>query len=255
MQVVILAGWLWTRISEETSLVPKPMVLIGGKPILRHIMKMYSAQWFNEFIICLWYKSNIIKDFFLNYYMHNSNITVDLEHNSTHIHNTTSEKWKVTLVETGYHTMTWWRIKKIIPYLNNDNFLLTYGDGVSDVNFSELLKFHNTHGKLATITAIQPEWRFWKLWLEGNLIKEFAEKKDHSDTYINGGFMILHKSIIEYITSDDMPLEKDPLENLAKDWELMAYKHTWFWYAMDTLQNKNHLENLRNTNQAPWKNR
>lgn len=252
MQIVILAWWLWTRLSEETSLIPKPMVQIWGKPILRHIMKIYSSQWFDDFIICLGYKWHIIKEFFINYYMHNSDITINLEKNTLEILNTSSEKWKVTLIETWAETMTWWRIKQIEPYLTSETFMLTYGDGVSNVNLNNLLTFHKTHNKLATLTAVIPEWKFWKLWLQNEQVTEFAEKKDNEDNRINAGFMVLHKSICKYIKGDDIPFEKEPLEQIAKDWELMAFKHYWFWYAMDTLQNKNYLEKLWKEWKAPW---
>jgi glucose-1-phosphate cytidylyltransferase len=253
MQVVILAWWLGTRLSEETHLMPKPMVAIWWKPILRHIMKIYSSQGYNDFIVCLWYKWHIIKNFFTNYYINNSNITVDLENNTTEIHNTSSEKWKITLIETWAETMTWWRIKKILPYITWDEFMLTYGDWVSDVNLKELSKFHTSHWKLATLTSVVPAWKFWKLWLEWSQIKEFAEKKDNEDSWINWWFMMLNKKIWDYIKNDDMPFEMEPLENIAKDWELMAYKHHWFWSAMDTLKNKNDLEKLWNDWNAEWK--
>jgi glucose-1-phosphate cytidylyltransferase len=253
MQVVILAGGLGTRLSEETSLLPKPMVQIWWKPILRHIMKIYSSQGFNDFVICLGYKWHIIKDFFVNYYMHNSNITVDLENNTTQIHNTSSEKWKVTLIETWADTMTGGRIKKIIPYLNSEEFMLTYGDWVSNIDINALLKFHKSHGKLATLSSVVPEWKFGKLGLTWDQVIEFAEKKDNEDSRINAWFMVLNKKVYDYIESDDMPFEKNPLENIAKDWELMAFKHHGFWYAMDTLQMKNNLEKLWNSGNAPWK--
>lgn len=254
MQVVILAGGLGTRLSEETTIKPKPMVEIGGKPILWHIMKLYSSYGYTDFVICLGYKWYIIKEWFANYVLHNSDITIDTRTGwQITIHNTQTEDWTVTLVDTGAETMTGGRIKRVAPYIKEDTFMLTYGDGVSNVNIQELEKFHISHGKLATITAVQPEWRFWKLGIEGNKIYNFSEKKDNNDTWVNGGYMVLNKKIIDYISGDDMPLEKAPLENISLDWELMAFFHTWFWYAMDTLQNKNSLEQLWAEWKAPWK--
>lgn len=253
MKVVILAWGLGTRLSEETIIKPKPMVEIGGKPILRHIMKWYAHQWFNEFIICLGYKGYMVKERFSNYFLHNNNITIDIKSNNMTVHNNHTDDWTVTLVDTWDNTMTWWRIKRIKEFIDWDEFMLTYGDGVSDVNIQELLKFHKSHWKLATLTSIIPEWKFWKLWLEGEQIKQFAEKKDNEDSRINWWFMVLNKKVIDYISWDEMSFEKDPLENIAKDWQLMAYKHNWFWFAMDTLQNKNTLESLWQSWKAPWK--
>lgn len=256
MKTIILAWGFWTRLSEETTLKPKPMVEIWGMPILWHIMKMYSSYWYNDFVIALWYKWYYIKEWFSNYFLHNSDLTIDLENNQIEIHNTYSEPWKVTLVDTWWNTMTWWRIKKIIEkwHIKDDNFMMTYGDGVSDVNISELVKFHNDNWKLATLTAVIPWGRFWKLDIEGTNIKKFAEKKDNDESYINGGFMVLNKKIVDYIPSYDEPFENLPLENLAKDSELSAYKYNWFWMAMDTLKNKNDLEELWNSWEAAWKN-
>ncbi len=255
MQVVILAGWLGTRLSEETSLRPKPMVEIWGKPILWHIMKIYSTYGYKDFIICLWYKWYMIKEWFANYVLHNSDVTIDTRTGwQITIHNSNTEDWKVTLVDTGADTLTWWRLKRIGAYINEDNFLMTYGDGVSNVNIPELVEFHKLHGKLATITAIQPEGRFGKLWIDANSkITQFAEKKDNDDNWINGGFMVLNKKVLDYISWDEMPFEKAPLENISQDGELMAYKHHGFWYAMDTLQNKNTLESSWIKGEALWK--
>lgn len=254
MQVIILAGWLGTRLSEETSLRPKPMVEIGGKPILWHIMKMYSAYGYKDFIICLGYKGYLIKEWFANYVLHNSDVTIDTRTGGQiTIHNTNTEDWSVTLVDTGADTMTGWRLKRVGSYINSDTFMMTYGDGVSNVNIAELVKFHESHGKLATLTAVQPEGRFGKLWLEGDKVYNFSEKKDNNDTWINGGFMVLNKKVLDYISWDEMPFEKVPLESIANDWELMAYKHSGFWYAMDTLQNKNYLEWLWMKGESPWK--
>ena len=253
MQVVILAGWLGTRLSEETTIKPKPMVEIGGKPIIWHIMKHYAQYGYKDFIICLWYKGYVIKERFSNYFLHNNNITIDIKSNNMTVHNNHTDDWKVTLVDTWDNTMTWWRIKRVKEFIQWDEFMLTYGDGVSDVNIDKLLAFHTSHGKLATITSVAPPGRFWKLWLEWEQIKQFAEKKDNEDSWINWWFMVLNKKIIDYIAWDEMPLEKDPLENIAKDGELMAYKHSWFWFAMDTLQNRQDLENMWNSWKALWK--
>lgn len=253
MQVVLLAWGLGTRLSEETTIKPKPMVEIWWKPILWHVMKIYAKQWFTEFIICLWYKWYMIKERFSNYFLHNNDVTIDIKTNKITVHNNHNDDWKITLVDTWDSTMTWWRIKRIADYIKGDDFMLTYGDGVSNVDIHELLKFHKSHGKLATLTAVVPEGKFWRLGLTWDQITEFAEKKDNEDSRINGWFMVLNKKIMDYIEWDAMPFEKAPLENIAKDWQLMAYKHTGFWFAMDTLQNKNYLENLWSTWKAPWK--
>jgi glucose-1-phosphate cytidylyltransferase len=253
MQVVILAWGLGTRLSEETIIKPKPMVEIWWKPIIRHIMKHYAQYGHTEFIICLWYKWYMIKERFSNYFLHNNNITIDIKSNNMTVHNNHTDDWKVTLVDTWDSTMTWWRIKRVKDFIDWDEFMLTYGDGVSDVNIEKLVKFHKSHWKLATLTSVVPEWKFWKLWLEWEQIKQFAEKKDNEDSWINWWFMVLNKKIIDYISGDEMPFEKDPLENIAKDWQLMAYKHNGFRFAMDTLQNRNHLENMWQSWKAPWK--
>jgi len=255
MQVVILAGWLGTRLSEETTIKPKPMVEIGGKPILRHIMKHYAKYGHKEFIICLWYKGYMIKERFKNYFLHNNDITIDIKNNQLEVHSNHDDDRKVTLIDTWDNTMTWGRIKRVENYIQWDEFMLTYGDGVSNVDINKLLEFHKSHGKLATLTAIVPEWRFGKLWMSWDQITEFAEKKDNEDNWINGWFMVMNKKILKYVSWDDDYLEKWPLENIAKDWQLMAYKHTWFWFAMDTLQNRNHLESLWATWKSPRKTR
>ena len=253
MQVVILAWWLWTRLSEETTLKPKPMVEIGGKPIIWHIMKHYAQYGHNEFIICLWYKWYMIKERFSNYFLHNNNITIDIKSNNMTVHNNHTDDWKVTLVDTGENTMTGWRIKRVKEFIQWDEFMLTYGDGVSDVNIDKLLAFHTSHGKLATLTSVVPEGKFWKLWLEWEQIKQFAEKKDNEDSWINWGFMVLNKKVIDYIAWDETYLEHWPLEKIASEWELMAYKHSWFRFAMDTIKNKQDLENMWSSWKAPWK--
>ena len=216
---------------------------------------MYSAYGHKDFIVCLGYKGYMIKEWFANYVLHNSDVTIDTRTGGQiTIHNSNTEDWSVTLVDTGADTMTWGRLKRIESYIAWENFMMTYGDGVSDVNFEELLKFHTTRGKLATLTAVQPEGRFWKLWLEGDKVYNFSEKKDNNDTWVNGGFMVLNKKVLDYIVSDDTSFEKAPLEGIANDGELMAYKHSGFWYAMDTLQNKNYLESLWSKGEASWKN-
>ncbi|MDD3262786.1 MAG: glucose-1-phosphate cytidylyltransferase [Candidatus Absconditabacteria bacterium] len=253
MQVVILAGGLGTRLSEETVIKPKPMVEIGGKPIIWHIMKHYAHYGHNEFVICLGYKGYMIKERFSNYFLHNNDVTIDIKTNKITVHNNHCDDWKITLVDTGDATMTGGRIKRVKDYIQGDEFMLTYGDGVSDVDINKLIEFHKSHGKLATLSAIQPEGKFGRLGLDGDQITEFAEKKDNEDSWINGGFMVLNKKIMNYINSDFIPFEKDPLENIAKDGELIAYKHSGFWFAMDTLQNKNTLENMWQSGNAKWK--
>ena len=253
MQVVILAWGLGTRLSEETSLRPKPMVEIGGKPILWHIMKIYASYGYKDFVICLWYKGYLIKEWFSNYFLHNSDVAIDIGKNEITVLNKNGEDWKVTLIDTGADTMTWGRLKRVAPYIHDNTFMMTYGDGVSNVDISKLVQFHQSHGKLATITSVQPEWKFGRLALDGDKVIEFAEKKDNQSAWINGGFMVLDKKVIDFISWDEMPFEKDPLENIAINGELMTYKHSGFWYAMDTLQNKNTLESLWIKGGAPWK--
>jgi glucose-1-phosphate cytidylyltransferase len=255
MKVVILAWGLWTRLSEETTIKPKPMVEIGWKPILWHIMKIYSHYWYKDFIIALWYKWYYIKEWYANYFLHNSDVTFDLKNNQMVVHNNNSEDWKVTLVDTWDDTMTGWRIKRVIDwwYITEDEFMMTYWDWVSDVNIKELVEFHKNNWKLATITAVRPEWRFWWLKLENNKVTKFLEKKDNINTWINAWFMILNKNIVNLIDWYNTPLENKPLESLAESWELMSYKHRWFWFAMDTLKNRQDLEILWNKWNAPWK--
>lgn len=254
MKAVILAGGLGTRLSEETSLKPKPMVEIGGKPILWHIMKIYSAHGINEFVICLGYKGYVIKEYFANYHLHTSDVTFDLSNNSRKIHNSYTENWKVTLVDTGDETMTGGRIKRIKDYVKDDEaFCLTYGDGVSDVNITKLIEFHKNHKKLATLTAALPPGRFGALHInDQNTITNFQEKPDGDGNFINAGFFILSPKVIDYIDSDKTLWEQEPLKNLVKNKELVAYKHQGFWQPMDTLRDKNHLENLWASKNAPW---
>ncbi len=254
MKVVILAGGFGTRLSEETQVKPKPMVEIGGKPILWHIMKIYSAYGFNDFIICLGYMGHVIKKFFANYFLYTADITIDLEKNTLEVHNAKAEPWKVTLVDTGLYTQTGGRIKRIQKYIGNETFMLTYGDGVADINIKKLVEFHKSHGKYATITAVQPPGRFGGLVLdEKGQVVEFKEKPKGDGAWINGGFFVLEPEIFNYIEGDHIPWEGAPLERLTKDGQLVAYRHTGFWQCMDTLRDKNYLEKLWNSGKAPWK--
>jgi glucose-1-phosphate cytidylyltransferase len=255
MKVVILAGGYGTRLSEETVNIPKPMIEIGGKPILWHIMKEYSYYGFNEFIICLGYKGNVVKNYFSNYFLNNSDVTFDFVNNETIYHKTETEPWKVTLIDTGLDTMTGGRIKRIKDYLiKDDEFLLTYGDGVCDVNIKDVVKYHKSQKAIATITAIKPGGKFGALTLNNNnQITSFIEKSRDDGGWINGGYMVLNKKIFDYLVSDSTILEKTPLETLAKEGKLFAYKYDGFWQCMDTLKDKNYLERLIETNNAPWK--
>lgn len=255
MKVVILAGGFGTRISEESHLKPKPMIEIGERPILWHIMKMYSNYGFNDFIICLGYKGYCIKEYFAHYFLHESDVTFDFKNqNERVIHHHSAEPWSVTLVNTGLETMTGGRVKRIQPYVGDEPFLLTYGDGVSDVNINDLVAYHKAHGKLATVTSIQPSGRFGALDLaEGNGVRGFQEKPKGDGAWINAGFFVLEPQIFDYIAGDTTVLEKEPLEKLAKDSELVAYKHAGFWQPMDSLRDKNQLEELWKGGKAPWK--
>ena len=255
MKVVILAGGFGTRISEESHLKPKPMIEIGGRPILWHIMKIYSSFGFNDFIICLGYKGYCIKEYFAHYFLHESDITFDFrDGNQRTVHNHTAEPWRVTLVDTGAETMTGGRIKRVSRYLEGQPFMLTYGDGVADVNISELLAYHTAHGKQATVTSIQPPGRFGALDLDNsNQVHGFQEKPKGDGSWMNGGFFILEPGILERIAGDATVFEKEPLESLARDSQLVAYKHAGFWQPMDTLRDKNHLEDLWAGGTAPWK--
>lgn len=254
MKVVILAGGLGTRISEETQFKPKPMVEIGSQPILWHIMKMYSAYGFNDFIICLGYMGRSIVEYFNHYVFNHSDITFDLKQNQRIIHNNAIEPWKVTLVHTGKETMTGGRVKRIQPYIGNETFMLTYGDGVADIDISELLRFHREHGKLATVTATQPLGRFGSLNLsQDDRVKGFREKPRGDGSWISGGFFVMEPEIFNYLEGDHTVLEKEPLEKLVKDEQMMAFKHSGFWHPMDTLRDKNILEDIWKTGKAPWK--
>lgn len=253
MKVVILAGGMGTRISEETNLVPKPMIEISGKPILWHIMKMYSHFGYNDFIICLGYRGYIIKEYFSHYFLHMSDITIDMKENNVQIHSSTSEPWRVTLIDTGLNTSTGGRIKRIEKYVENKTFLMTYGDGVGRINIEDLVNFHQGHKKLATVTAIQPLGRFGILDVgEGNTVGSFLEKPKGDHNWINAGFFVLEPGIFNFIKNDQTVWEKDPLEDLAKKNQLIAYKHSGFWKAMDTLRDKLELERLSNNTKAPW---
>lgn len=256
MKVVILAGGYGTRLSEETVNIPKPMVEIGGKPILWHIMKSYSNYGFNDFIICLGYKGYIIKEYFANYFLHQSDVTFDMKKNKMKIHSSHAEPWSVTLIDTGLNALTGARVKRIEKYTDEDQFMLTYGDGVSNVNFNKLIDFHNQNNKIATLTAVQPEGRFGALRIEtNNTITKFNEKPKGDNVWINGGFFVLENKVFDFI--DDNPenvWEIDVLTKLADKRELSAYKHDGFWQCMDTLRDKNYLENLINSNETPWLN-
>lgn len=256
MKAVILAGGYGTRISEESGIKPKPMVEIGGKPILWHIMKIYSQHGINEFIICCGYKGYVIKEYFANYFLHMSDVTFDMKKNHMEVHQNKTEPWKVTLVETGEGTMTGGRIKRVKHYIGDEAFCLTYGDGVSDVNIAESIRFHKEQNTLATLTAVQQPGRFGAFNLAGNepRISAFKEKpQDDSTPWINGGFFVLEPSVIDYITDDSTVWEKEPMERLAASGMLSAYKHTGFWQPMDTLRDKHVLEELWQKNKAPWK--
>ena len=255
MKVVILAGGFGTRISEESHLKPKPMIEIGEKPILWHIMKYYSSYGFNEFIICLGYKAYVIKEFFADYYLHMSDITFDFtKENKMVVHNNFAEPWKVTLIDTGLNTMTGGRVKRVGEYIDGDDFMLTYGDGVSDVDLHALLEFHKKHGKIATMAAIQPSGRFGILDINSkDKISSFREKLQQDTGWINGGFMVFKKEMLNYIDGDSTILERDPLERLAAEGELMAYRHFGFWQCMDTMRDKQLLEKLLAEDKAPWK--
>lgn len=255
MKVVILAGGYGTRISEESMTRPKPMIEISGQPILWHIMKEYSYYGFNEFLICAGYKQHIIKEYFANYYLHRSDITFDFSNdNKMTIHNNAAEPWKVTIVDTGIDTLTGGRIKRLEKYIGNETFLLTYGDGVCDVNIKETVEFHKKHGKLATLTAIQPGGRFGTLDInETNEIEHFAEKNKEDGGWINGGYMVLEPEVLNYIEGDQTTFEKEPLERLSQEGQLVAYKYNGFWQCMDTMKDKVYLEELIAENRAPWK--
>lgn len=253
MKVVILAGGLGTRLSEETEVRPKPMVEIGGMPILWHIMKIYSTQGFNEFIICLGYKGFIIKEYFANYFLHLSDVTIELSTGDMKVHNCKSESIKMTLIDTGIKTQTGGRIKRISKYIGNETFMLTYGDGLAKINISDLINFHRENKKLATITAVRSPGRFGSLVLSDNRVSKFEEKPLGDGGWINGGFFVLEPEVLNYIEDDNTYWEREPVMNLASDGQLFSFRHTGFWKPMDTLRDKHELENLWKSGNAPWK--
>jgi glucose-1-phosphate cytidylyltransferase len=255
MKVVLLAGGLGTRLSEETVSRPKPMVEIGGSPILWHIMKIYASHGFNEFVICLGYKGYVIKEYFANYFLHQSDVTFDMKENKMEIHNSQAEPWKVTLVDTGFDTMTGGRVKRVQQYLNNEPFLLTYGDGVGSINIREVVDFHRQSNKFLTVTAVQPSGRFGALDITDNhTVSSFMEKPKGDGAWINGGFFVCQPEVLDYISGDSTIFEKEPLENIASNGQMTAFKHSGFWKPMDTLRDKQELENLWASGEAPWKN-
>ena len=254
MKAVILAGGLGTRLSEETALRPKPMVEIGGMPILWHILKIYSHYGINEFIICCGYKGYIIKEYFANYFLHQSDITFDMGNNEMHVHQKRAEPWKVTLIDTGEHSMTGGRLRRVLPYIADEEaFCFTYGDGVADIDIAKLVAFHKAHDKEATLTAVYPPGRFGALDIVDNQIMKFQEKPKGDGALINGGFFVLSPKVIEHIKGDSTIWEQEPLKGLATDGQLMCYKHEGFWQPMDTLRDKTLLEELWQNNKAPWK--
>jgi glucose-1-phosphate cytidylyltransferase len=253
MKAVILAGGLGTRISEETAVRPKPIVEIGGKPILWHIMKIYSTYGINDFIICLGYKGYLIKEYFANYFLHMSDVTFDMAKNNMEVHQNNAEPWRVTLVETGENTMTGGRLKKVAPYLDNEDFCFTYGDGVSNINIEKLIAHHKKHQHLATLTATQPPGRFGALAMDAHKVVGFKEKPQGDGAWINGGFFVLSPKVMDYIDDEQTVWEKKPLELLAQHNQLSAFIHDGFWHPMDTLRDKNYLEELWATGKAPWK--
>lgn len=254
MKAIILAGGFGSRLSEETTLRPKPMVEIGGKPILWHIMNIYASQGVNEFIVALGYKGEFIKEYFLNFYAINNDLSVDLSNGQTTIHDGNQPNWKVHLVDTGLYTQTAGRLKRLRKWLGEDEtFMFTYGDGVGDVNIEELLKFHKSHGKLATVTTVRSPSRFGRIVFEGDQVTKFYEKPSAAQGWINGGFFVLHPRVIDYIEDDESVWEREPIEGLAGDDQLLGYRHQGFWSCMDTLKEKNYLEELWSSGQAPWK--
>jgi len=254
MKAVILAGGLGTRISEETVVKPKPMVEIGGKPILWHIMKSYSKHGVNDFVICCGYKGYVIKEYFANYFLHTSDVTFDMQSNQMEVHARNAEPWKVTLVDTGEETMTGGRLKRVAKYLgDSDAFCFTYGDGVSDIDIGESIRFHRNHGKLVTLTAVQPPGRFGALDMDGTQVNSFQEKPQGDGAWVNGGYFVLSPKVVDYIEDDSTVWEKQPLEQIARQSQLQAYQHRGFWQPMDTLRDKMILEEMWQSGKAPWK--
>jgi glucose-1-phosphate cytidylyltransferase len=253
MKAVILAGGIGTRLSEETDVRPKPMVEIGGRPIIWHIMKIYSSYGVNDFIVCLGYRGYVIKEYFANYFLHMCDVTFDIAANTTEVHQSAAENWRVTLVDTGDETMTGGRLKRVAPYLGEEDFHFTYGDGVADVDLGALVAFHREQRVLATVTAVEPPGRFGALELEGDRVVDFAEKPRGDGGWINGGFFVLSPEVVRYIEDDSTSWERAPLSRLADESQLAVYKHTGFWHPMDTLRDKNHLQRLWETGEAPWR--
>jgi glucose-1-phosphate cytidylyltransferase len=254
MKVVLLAGGLGTRLSEETVVKPKPMVEIGGRPILWHIMKLYSQGGFKDFIVCLGYKGYYIKEWFANYFLHNSDITINLKNNKMQIHDTHGEDWNITLVDTGYRTMTGGRVKKIEKYIEDDRFMLTYGDGLTDMDMNTLIKYHKEKKRIATLTSVQPPGRFGSIETENGIVKVFQEKPKGDKSWINAGFFVMEKTVFDYIENkEDEILERSPLERLCADNQLSAYRHHGFWKPMDTLRDKVALNEMWDNGKAPWK--
>lgn len=254
MKVVILAGGLGTRISEESHLKPKPMIEIGGRPILWHIMKYYSEFGFHDFVICLGYKQYVVKEFFADYFLHTSDVTFDLANNKMEVHNNYAEPWKVTLVDTGLHTMTGGRVKRIQPYIGDEPFMLTYGDGVCNVDLEALVKFHKSHGRIATITTVNIGQQKGVLDIgPDNVIRSFREKSDSDGAVINGGFMVMNPQVFDYLKDDQTVFEQEPMQRLASEGELMSFYHDGFWQCMDTQRERKKLEELWQSKQAPWK--
>ena len=255
MKVVLLAGGFGTRLSEETGIRPKPMVEIGDKPILWHIMKIYSQYGFNDFLVLLGYKGHYIKEYFANYYLHRSNVMIDMSNGKMEVLNGLSEPWKVTLLDTGLHTMTGGRIKKAKDYIGNETFMLTYGDGLSDLNLKHLLEFHKSHGKSVTMTSFRPDGRYGALNIsDDNRVRKFKEKPKDGESWINAGFFVCEPKVFDYIgNGDEVVFEQESLQNLAKDGEIFTYKHNGFWKPMDSLKDKNDLNDLWDNNKAPWK--
>ena len=253
MKAVILAGGLGTRISEETSSKPKPLIEIGGMPILWHIMKIYSSYGINDFVICCGYKGYMIKEYFANYSLHMSDVTFNMKNNSMEVHHKSVEPWKVTLVDTGLETLTGGRLGRVKKYVDDDTFCFTYGDGVADINISDLIKFHKNEKKTATITAVQPPGRFGTLEIENDDVLKFKEKSAGDGNWINGGFFVLEPNVFDYIKGDSTTWEREPLEKLSHERSLSAYKHKGFWHAVDTLRDKNYLEELWTSGKADWK--
>jgi glucose-1-phosphate cytidylyltransferase len=255
MKVVILAGGFGTRISEETAIVPKPLVEIGGRPILWHIMKIYAAHGLTDFIVCCGYKGHLIKRYFHEMFIQNSDVTIDLNTNQIEVHRTAAEPWRVTLIDTGESTMTAGRVSRVRQYIGRDTFCLTYGDGVSDVDITALIKFHKDHGKMASVTAVQPPGRFgvFTLTADDPTISSFTEKPRGDGAWINGGFFVLEPQVLDYINGDQEMWEQEPMRRLAQDRELKAFRHTGFWHAMDTLRDKQVLQTMWDSGEAPWK--